>query len=49
MMETAVFKWLENFPGSVTVCDRKSIVVFMNEKSELQFEKYGGKNYSEKT
>ncbi len=34
--------WTDEFNGAVTVCDRKGIVVYMNEISKKQFIKYGG-------
>lgn len=36
--------WIYEFTGSVTVCNRQGIIVYMNRQSEIQFEKYGGKN-----
>jgi transcriptional regulator with PAS, ATPase and Fis domain len=34
--------WAYEFPGAVTVCDRKGIIVYMNSESKKQFVKYGG-------
>jgi PAS domain S-box-containing protein len=34
--------WVDEFPGSVTVCDRSGIIVYMNSESVKQFVKYGG-------
>ncbi len=34
--------WTDEFNGAVTVCDRKGIVVYMNDISKKQFNKYGG-------
>jgi transcriptional regulator with PAS, ATPase and Fis domain len=34
--------WAEEFNGAVTVCDTKGIIVYMNQYSIKQFEKYGG-------
>lgn len=32
--------WSDEFNGSITVCDRKGIVVYMNRASRNQFAKY---------
>ena len=34
--------WAEEFNGAVTVCNREGIIVYMNQVSIHQFEKYGG-------
>lgn len=34
--------WAEEFNGAITVCDRDGIIVYMNQYSIKQFEKYGG-------
>ncbi len=34
--------WIKNFPGAVTVCDREGIVLEMNDKAIVTFEKDGG-------
>ncbi len=34
--------WAYEFPGAVTVCDRKGFIVYMNSESKKQFVKYGG-------
>lgn len=34
--------WAEEFNGAVTVCDTTGIIVYMNQYSIKQFEKYGG-------
>ncbi|MBV5315824.1 MAG: hypothetical protein JZU47_21175 [Prolixibacteraceae bacterium] len=34
--------WTDGFLGSITVCDREGIVVYMNDRSILQFDKDGG-------
>jgi transcriptional regulator with PAS, ATPase and Fis domain len=34
--------WTDSFLGSITVCDRDGIVVYMNERSKMQFAKSGG-------
>lgn len=36
--------WADGFNGAITVCDRKGIVVYMNDFSKQQFVKYGGDN-----
>jgi transcriptional regulator with PAS, ATPase and Fis domain len=33
--------WADGFFGAITVCDRKGIVVYMNERSKIQFAKSG--------
>ena len=35
--------WSEEFNGAVTVCDREGIIIYMNQYSAHQFQKYGGK------
>ncbi len=35
--------WADGFNGAITVCDREGIIVYMNDFSIQQFEKYGGK------
>ena len=35
--------WAADFSGAITICDRKGIIVYMNNASISQFEKYGGK------
>lgn len=34
--------WTDGFDGAITVCDREGIIVYMNDFSIKQFEKYGG-------
>lgn len=34
--------WAEEFNGAITVCDVNGIIVYMNQYSIQQFEKYGG-------
>ena len=34
--------WMEEFNGAITVCDARGIIVYMNQYSIRQFEKYGG-------
>lgn len=34
--------WSNEFPGAITVCDAKGIILFMNQKSGEVFKKYGG-------
>lgn len=36
--------WPDYFNASVTICNRDGIIVYLNEKSASQFEKYGGKD-----
>ena len=33
--------WTDGFSGAITVCDREGIVVYMNERSKMQFAKSG--------
>lgn len=33
--------WADGFLGAITVCDREGIVVYMNERSKIQFAKSG--------
>lgn len=35
--------WIQEFPGAITVCDTKGIILEMNEAAIKTFEKYGGK------
>jgi transcriptional regulator with PAS, ATPase and Fis domain len=35
-------EWLNGFPGSITVCDEKGIIVEMNAKAINSFKKDGG-------
>jgi sensor histidine kinase regulating citrate/malate metabolism len=35
---------IQNAEFAVTICDKSGIITFMNEKSCLTFEKYGGKS-----
>lgn len=35
--------WVNNFPGSIMVCDREGIIMEMNEKACATFQKYGGR------
>ncbi|MFB6317390.1 hypothetical protein [Saccharicrinis sp. FJH54] len=37
-----MFDWIKEFDGAVTVCNRDFIIVYMNETSIKEFEKYGG-------
>ncbi len=34
--------WIKEFPGSVTVCDPKGVILEMNDKAAGTFEKDGG-------
>ena len=40
--EGKVVDWAEEFNGAITVCNRKGIIVYMNQYSIRQFKKYGG-------
>ena len=33
--------WTDSFQGAITVCDRDGIVVYLNERSKIQFAKSG--------
>lgn len=33
--------WTDGFIGAITVCDREGIVIYMNERSKMQFAKSG--------
>jgi transcriptional regulator with PAS, ATPase and Fis domain len=35
--------WIKGFSGAVTVCDKKGIIIAMNDKAIKTFIKYGGK------
>ena len=35
-------KWVKEFPGAITVCDAKGIILEMNDKAAKTFEKDGG-------
>lgn len=34
--------WIRDFPSAITVCDAEGVIIAMNVKSALLFEKYGG-------
>jgi transcriptional regulator with PAS, ATPase and Fis domain len=34
--------WADGFPGAITVCDAKGIILYMNHKAGMVFKKYGG-------
>lgn len=34
--------WIESFPGSITVCDREGIILFMNAQAQETFAAEGG-------
>jgi transcriptional regulator with PAS, ATPase and Fis domain len=36
----ALMNWMDEFQGAITICDRKGIVVYMNDLSKKQFAKY---------
>lgn len=35
------YKWAEQMNCAVTVCDKNGIIIYMNEKSRITFEKHG--------
>jgi transcriptional regulator with PAS, ATPase and Fis domain len=37
------FKYWDEFPSAVTICDTEATVVYMNNKAATTFEKWGGK------
>ena len=41
-LEGITVDWAEEFNGAVTVCDGDGMIVYMNQYSIKQFEKYGG-------
>ncbi len=42
MMEK--YSWVEEFSGSVVVCDQEGIIIEMNEKAAATFQNQGGRN-----
>lgn len=34
--------WIEGFPGSITVCDREGIILYMNQRAQEVFAANGG-------
>lgn len=34
--------WIKEFDGAVTICDTKFKIVYMNDRSIVEFSKYGG-------
>src|ERR1700690_2754908 len=36
--------WIKEFPGAITVCDADGIILEMNDKAAMTFEKDGGVN-----
>jgi transcriptional regulator with PAS, ATPase and Fis domain len=42
-MKTAQHAWIEEFPASVTVCDRDGVILEMNARAAKTFEKDGGR------
>jgi transcriptional regulator with PAS, ATPase and Fis domain len=42
-MENETNVWVKNFPGAITVCDPKGIILDMNDQSEIVFKKDGGR------
>ena len=41
-MRAPEYAWVKEFPGAVTVCDPDGIILEMNDKSAMTFEKDGG-------
>lgn len=37
-------RWISEFPGAITICDDNGIILYMNEKAGLTFQKEGGKS-----
>jgi transcriptional regulator with PAS, ATPase and Fis domain len=42
-MKTPENTWIKEFPGSVTVCDTKGVILEMNDRAEKVFEEDGGR------
>ncbi len=42
MKSNSFINWADDLDAAITVCDRKGIIVYMNNRSILQFRKYGG-------
>jgi transcriptional regulator with PAS, ATPase and Fis domain len=42
MSKDEAFTWIQEFPGSVTVCDSNGIILAMNDKSIRTFQDSGG-------
>lgn len=36
--------WFDEFDGSITICNKEGIIIYMNNASKKQFVKYGGGN-----
>ena len=36
-----LLNWIDEFPGAITVCDTKGIILYMNQKAGEVFKKYG--------
>jgi transcriptional regulator with PAS, ATPase and Fis domain len=34
--------WINEFPSAITVCDQEGKILFMNQKAQQTFAKYGG-------
>ena len=41
-MIEADYPWMHEFPSAITVCNSEGIILYMNNKSEKTFEKFGG-------
>ncbi|TAN44225.1 MAG: PAS domain-containing protein [Nitrospirae bacterium] len=37
------YAWVEEFSGSIVVCDHEGIIIEMNDRAETVFKKWGGK------
>ncbi len=41
-MKSQESAWIKEFPGAITVCDHDGIILAMNDKAVISFEKDGG-------
>jgi transcriptional regulator with PAS, ATPase and Fis domain len=37
-------EWIDTLDAAITICDKKGIIKYMNEKAMAGFSKYGGRN-----
>lgn len=42
-MKNGSSDWVKSFPGAITVCDTKGIILEMNDQSDLVFKEDGGR------
>lgn len=42
MKSNSFINWADDLDAAITLCDRQGIILYMNNRSILQFEKYGG-------